>query len=289
MGGKQHLSRGHKNMKITLEPKKIAIAFFSIVVFLTVVNIIGLFFTYYLGHSHVFGLVQLFDLDKESNIPTLYSSIALFFCSVLLSIIAISRRKSGDTDYPYWFGLAIIFIFLSIDESVCLHERLTVVFREYLETSGILYYAWVIPYGIALILFILIYIKYIANLPKRTMILFIVSGAIYVSGAIGFESLGGVMAELHGEHNITFGVLYTCEEFCEMLGVVVFIYALLSYLYTEMGYLPIIITLQRRLPLRHSGESRNPIITIWKMAILVHGHRSISGCRIKSGMTESRI
>ena len=59
------------------------------------------------------------------------------------------------------------------------------------------------------------------------------------------------------------------------------------------------LTLQRRLPLRHSGplrransaasESRNPVRTIWNMAILVHGHRSTSGCRIKSGMTESRI
>jgi len=44
------------------------------------------------------------------------------------------------------------------------------------------------------------------------------------------------------------------------------------------------LALQRRLPLRHSGESLNPVRTIRIMAILVHGHRSTSGCRIKSGM-----
>ena len=68
------------------------------------------------------------------------------------------------------------------------------------------------------------------------MILFVVSGLIYVAGAIGFELLGAWEADFHGTDTIRYCILFTCEEFLEMIGIVLLIYSLLSYIVHEIGY-----------------------------------------------------
>ena len=94
-----------------------------------------------------------------------------------------------------------------------------------------------IPYGIALGVFLLFYIKFLLSLPKRIMILFIVSGAIFVAGAIGFEMLASRYFSLYGDISggTMYAVFYTFEEFFEMLGIVIFIYTLLSYIAIQFG------------------------------------------------------
>lgn len=65
------------------------------------------------------------------------------------------------------------------------------------------------------------------------------SGAIFVTGAVGFEFFGGNHVKLYGEENFIFSLFYTCEEFLEMLGIALFIYTLLSYIPTQLGSLTI--------------------------------------------------
>lgn len=68
------------------------------------------------------------------------------------------------------------------------------------------------------------------RLPARTAFLFVVSGAVYVGGAIGFELIGGYYAKANGVENLTYSMISTVEESLEMSGVIVFIYALLKYI-----------------------------------------------------------
>jgi len=128
---------------------------------------------------------------------------------------------------------------LSIDEISSLHERLIKPVRENLGTSGLLFSAWVIPYGLALILFVAGYLKFLLQLPKKIMYLFCISGAVFVAGAIGLELFEGHHYERHGSIDLTFAVFYTVEEFLEMFGIVLFIYTLLAYIETEFGPLKI--------------------------------------------------
>ena len=74
-------------MKITLEPKKVAAFFLSVVLLLTLMHVAGRFSAHLFGHEYIFGLIPLFNLGIEGNIPALYSSIAILFCSILLSTI----------------------------------------------------------------------------------------------------------------------------------------------------------------------------------------------------------
>ncbi len=218
-----------KPMNIDLCPKGVFKKNLYLILFLLCANILGIVSTHYFEHDFVHDVSSLFDFDGENNIPTLYSSFALILVSILLSFIAFTRIKLKLSSIP-WFGLSIIFLFLSIDEISTIHEEIGGIVRETFETSGFLYYAWVIPYGIALVVFIVAYSKFLFVLPKSTMILFLVSGAIYVSGALGFELLGGRHADLHGTDSILYSTITTCEEFLEMLGIAIFTYTLLTYI-----------------------------------------------------------
>jgi len=233
-------------MNIQVIPNKVFIRLFYIILFLLFANIIGIVTKLNFGQETLRMLVLLFDFDTEANIPTLYSSFALVITSFLLLIIALYNNRT-DSNQLYWFGLAIIFMFLSIDEIASVHERFSEPMRELLDTSGLLYYAWVIPYSIALVGFIAIYAKFLFDLPRATMLRFVISGMIYVTGAIGFEVLGGKQAELYGEVNLSFCIYYTCEEFLEMLGIIIFIHALLSYIASELKLLTITINEEKNI------------------------------------------
>ncbi|MBL4898786.1 MAG: hypothetical protein COA42_22090 [Alteromonadaceae bacterium] len=228
-------------MNIEFSPK----AFFKINLYLIglllCANILGIVSKYYFDHDHVYGLVGMFNFDTEKNIPTLYSSIALLFSSMLLSIIAFQSKKL-DLSYIPWFGLSFIFMFLSVDEISSIHERFTGPVKETLGVSGFLYYAWVIPYGLALVVFIMAYSKFLFKLPRRTMIMFLISGATFVSGAVGLELLGGRQTDLYGMENITYATITTCEELLEMLGIAIFIYTLLTYMDNQFEGVVITIT-----------------------------------------------
>jgi hypothetical protein len=188
---------------------------------------------FYFWYSDVYGLTNFFRFDAEMNIPTLFSSLALALSASLLLVISVAHKKLGSS-HLLWAGLAVIFMFLTIDETSSFHERLSEPIRQSLNTSGLLYFAWVIPYGIALTVFCLLYFRFLLNLPRKTMTLFVASSAIYVSGALGLEMISALHAEIYGIENLAYQLITTVEESLEMTGIVIFIYALLAYITDEL-------------------------------------------------------
>lgn len=227
-------------MNIAIAPRTVLTRFLLVIIFLLLANLIAIFLKLNFYHNDVYGLTRLFNFSAEKNIPTLFSSFALVLSATLLSVIAATHKKLGSSHLP-WLGLVVVFLFLAIDETASLHEKLTLPIRESLNTSGLLYFAWVIPYGTALALFSMLYSRFLINLPRKTMILFVVSGVTYVSGAIGLEMIGGLQADSYGNNNLIYLLIVTCEEFLEMLGTVIFIYALLLYITEQFEELTIII------------------------------------------------
>ena len=62
------------------------------------------------------------------------------------------------------------------------------------------------------------------------MYLFILSGGIFVAGAIGLELIGALQDDSIGKENLVYCLLYSAEETLEMLGIATFIFALLRYI-----------------------------------------------------------
>lgn len=225
-------------MFIELYPRKIFRVHIVLILLFLIANVLGIVTKLYLDHDYVFGLIPLFDFNTEKNIPTLFSSIMIIICSALLYLIAMNNKKANSSFIP-WLGLSLIFLFLSIDEINSIHERFPSPSRESFETLGFLYYTWVIPYGVALIVFILAYTKFLLGLPKNIMLLFLLSGFTFVTGAVGFEMLGGNQADSVGTNNLLYSVFYTCEEFLEMFGIAIFLYTLLTHIVNQSEFLTI--------------------------------------------------
>ncbi|MDD5597864.1 MAG: hypothetical protein PHV82_07960 [Victivallaceae bacterium] len=221
---------------IILRPRNVLTVLFCIIAFLLFANLAGIVLRFYFKHKYCCGLVPCFDFDTEGNIPTFYSSIALFCASMLIAFIAASHKKAKGHYWFLWAVLSVIFLVLALDEFTEIHDRFEKPTEKLLTATGIvhsskiLFYTWVLPYILLLLCLGVSYFKFLLKLPRRTMVLFIVSGVIFVAGAIGFESLGGLEHKLYGDDNVVYALLYTCEELLEMIGIAIFIYALLSYI-----------------------------------------------------------
>jgi hypothetical protein len=226
-------------MNININPMLVYKGLLSVICLLVIANSLGIISKYFLDHEHVFGLIRLFDLNKEANIPTLFASCLHLFASILLLIIVLMHKKNNTVSL-YWAGLVIVFMFLGLDEISGIHEMLITPVRSSMNATGYLYFAWVIPYGIFTLILFLLYIRFLIDLPRKILCLFILSGFMFISGAIGFELLGGKHYELSG-YDLEYALYVTCEETLEMLGVATFIYALMTYIVDTFTSVSIVI------------------------------------------------
>ena len=62
----------------------------------------------------------------------------------------------------------------------------------------------------------------------------LISGLTYVSGALGMELLKAHQAVMHGVKSTGYATVSTIEESLEMLGLLLFVYALMAYVKSEL-------------------------------------------------------
>ncbi len=60
-------------------------------------------------------------------------------------------------------------------------------------------------------------------------------GLIFLGGTIGVEMISAAAADAVGTDNVLYSSLYTVDELLEMLGIVLFLYALFCHLAEETG------------------------------------------------------
>ncbi|HEX6811233.1 MAG TPA: hypothetical protein VF384_06400 [Planctomycetota bacterium] len=183
------------------------------------------------GDDRLYGLVYMFGLGAERNPPTLYSTVALLVVAGLLLIVA----RHSKTDRLYWWVLGVTFVFLALDETMGFHEKLVEPVKGALKTSGAFHYAWIIPYGLAALAFGIAFSRFLLRLPRHTAKRFVVAGAIFVMGAVGMEMVGGAVIEQDGAKSWSYWSAQTAEEMLEMLGVLLFLYALVAHIDETMG------------------------------------------------------
>ena len=181
-------------------------------------------------HPGCFGMSRLFDLDKEANVPALFSTLLFFANAVWLFLIARFAKPEG-TRASTWYGLSLLFVLLGLDESVSIHELFSAITRGQVHTSGLLYFAWIIPYGAGVLFLSAVLLRWFLRLERTTQRRFVLAAALFVGGALGVEMLGGQHWEqTHGVDDWTYDSLVALEESMEMAGLITFGYALLSIL-----------------------------------------------------------
>lgn len=164
-------------------------------------------------------LKDRFDVDVEDSVPTWFSAANLLLCSRLFFAIATEKKRAGDRWYCHWYGLSFFSAMLSVDEVAGFHEVV--------DTIGIM--PWTIPGTLVAATFGLAYARFLIHLPAQTRRLFIVAGVLFATGALGVEQLTDIYLEDNSTNSLGYNLLTATEEGLEMIGVVLFIHALLSY------------------------------------------------------------
>ncbi len=161
-------------------------------------------------------LRQLFDLDEENNLPSWYSGTALFITTVFVWLCAREKRAIEDPWTRQWYVLAAGFLFLAMDEIAGLHETF----------NSLVDFNWAIPGGVLAVAVGFMYAPFLVKLHRRTSLFFLLAGSVYIGGAIGVE----LLSESLKSNSLEYYMMTLLEEGMEMLGVLIFLYALLAYM-----------------------------------------------------------
>ncbi len=222
-----------RDIQISLFPRRVVQLLTLVVACLFFLHLLAMYLLHHTDNDGILarGLVRTFDLLRDMNVPTWYSSANLSLSAVLLAVIAFAKRAAQDRFTLYWFGLSLIFVLLSVDETATIHEGIQAALRIGIDSDSTLYGLVAIA---ATSLFALavfaIYLRFLAHLPRKTMVLFLVAGGVFVGGAVGLDYIGELYKNVYGEDNFTFAMMNGVEEVLEMGGVIIFIYALLDHL-----------------------------------------------------------
>lgn len=220
------------NIVFTLHPKPVTSFLWKVIGFLALAGLVSAFCLHIAKKPSMLGLVPLFDLNEEFNIPSFYAGFAIGFSAFLLRAIYVQEKKDKAKGAPYWKALFFVFLFLGLDEIFIIHEKFSRVepyLRDVIHIHNANRY-WVIPYGVFALMAGAYFLPFYLWLPKATRLRFAVAGAVYVVAALGLEIFSSMVASFVDLSYLAIDLFEAVEEIAEMLGIALFIRALLFYL-----------------------------------------------------------
>ena len=164
---------------------------------------------------------SLLDTDSERSAANWFSSCLLLLCG-LLALAAATRSRR----FAAWALMAVIFVAMSADEMMVVHEEIGARIQDALDTGGLLRFGFVIPGAVAVVGVIVLFAPLIKSLPAPTRTSFLLGAALYFGGALVLEALGGLAFDTAGRDSQTYAVVVNIEELFEMAGTSLLVYAL---------------------------------------------------------------
>ena len=177
--------------------------------------------------------LDVVNMDRELNLPTLFSTLLLMMSAVLLQRLSTIEWNDDAAD---WALLSRIFVFLALDEALQIHEILILPGLRH-QIHPALASTWVIPYGLIALGLLWRFRRFLTALPAKTSARFLRAGSIYLTGAIGMEMVGSfaVRSGLIRLHSLWYGAITGIEESLELFGLILFLYALMQELLMRNG------------------------------------------------------
>lgn len=161
-------------------------------------------------------IINFFDVDREVNVPTWFTAGLWLVLGLTVFLVMLHTRRYRIG----WSIFAMVAFVASLDEYVRLHERLERLGKRmaaFLQVDGFLHWSWVIPGLIIVIAVVAALIPLVMRLPHSVRNGILLAGFLFVLGAVGFETLGG----LSRKHDMPIMYIVTqhIEEWLEMVGV----------------------------------------------------------------------
>lgn len=143
---------------------------------------------HFFGRDHIFGLLPLFNIDREANLAAWLSSTTM----LLLALIAFCIAGSNQRTRRAWRWLALIFFLMAMDEGAQLHERIGDFLRPAIPNVDAFFYAWTAPALVALVLVLPLLIRILKELKSATRWRLFAGIGVFLAGALGVEVITGV-------------------------------------------------------------------------------------------------
>lgn len=169
--------------------------------------------------------------DIEGNVWTWYSAVLLAVLGIAFAVVAAVMRRTGGDGRPY-VVLAVVAVFLSVDEAGRIHERFGLI-TDVLGIRSELTYNWLLI-GIPLAVVVGAVLLWVTRaIDRRLRLRLVLAGAVYLAGAAGLEIVGGVIRRgLDVAGDLGAAVLYNLamllEELAELGGVLIALAAVLA-------------------------------------------------------------
>ena len=182
-----------------------------------------------------------FNMDRELNLPTLFSSSLLLISALLMQRLGHNSNPDAGDD---WRLLSKIFIFLALDEALQIHEILIIPGLRH-QVHPALASTWVVPYAALALIMLWKFRSFLGSIPRATATGLLRSGAVYVGGAIGMEMIGSfaVRSSLIRLHSPWYGAITGLEETLELVGIILLIDALMRALLVQQDSVDITLRL----------------------------------------------
>jgi len=194
---------------------------FGIVTLLVALGTFHYAYTDIVGVDIMTRISTILDINLEQSIPTVFSIFNLMCSSILLFVLYLHSKNRSERKVFYWLVLSVIFFGLSFDEGAGFHERLIkfgVIFKDLADIGNVDWTPFGALFALAVFLF---FIPFLKQLDRRTAALFVLSGAIYLGGALGFEFFGENV-ERYFDNPYALHILRVSEEGFEMYGIAIF-------------------------------------------------------------------
>jgi hypothetical protein len=183
-------------------------------------------------------LHDMFHLNYEFNIPTLFS-VAQLWLAAMLAFLCMMRTKltqdSSNQTTVTWVVTSLVLLFLGFDELLSIHEDAETILvavgildPQFDNRLGGYGYAWTLvalPLAAAFGIWFVWRFFMIFQKRKRHLFFLILSGITFIAGAVFMENIQVYVTDAY-QLERTPRILLMLEELLEMLGVSIAVYAL---------------------------------------------------------------
>jgi hypothetical protein len=150
----------------------------------------------------------------------------------MLFVASRNNQRKQHVSSSFLIVGSLFFIFLSADEGAAIHEKLTVIAKK-LEIYWLLFKgdhgAWIIVYFILAITAILLtaqHFRLLWRYFRREFQIALGGTVVFVTGSIGFDVISYLLLR-SGLTPTLYKMEVVCEEFLEMSGAIIILYAVL--------------------------------------------------------------
>lgn len=194
----------------------------------------AVYFSLVYAHVPWWTIRTWFNMTGEGNIPTWFSSTQLFFVFLVVAYCALREQVNAQRALwrNGWWPVAMLFLYLSIDETGQIHDRLSNwvnrrVTLPSFEPSGYYWLLFLLPFMLFAVVYLVAFLWQRVRSRPRLLLLGMAGLACWILVPVGewFE----------GFHKLPWwGELleYTAEETLEMIGATCFLLVFLRYAMT---------------------------------------------------------